>query len=176
MLSIGLWWWYINITITILHIIHRPVSYLKHNILETEFFLRRQVEPTQMGPLEAASLCLWSRDMPQFFRMSFAKADFSGTFSCHCVLVLTLASSGAGHMCGLYYPSMCISRGEPQRCPAFHSLTSSPLVSEVTTWWHWPHGPAGISGDLELWGRGQPSFLPLRRETLTDSLFCYGKG
>jgi hypothetical protein len=29
MLSIGLWRWYINITITILDIIHRPVPYLK---------------------------------------------------------------------------------------------------------------------------------------------------
>jgi hypothetical protein len=29
MLSIGLWGWYINITITILDIIHRPVFYLK---------------------------------------------------------------------------------------------------------------------------------------------------
>jgi hypothetical protein len=29
MLSIGLWWWYINVTITILDVIHRPVSYLK---------------------------------------------------------------------------------------------------------------------------------------------------
>jgi hypothetical protein len=26
----GLWRWYINITITILDIIHRPVFYLKH--------------------------------------------------------------------------------------------------------------------------------------------------
>jgi hypothetical protein len=30
-LSIGLWRWYINITITILDIIHRPVFYLKLN-------------------------------------------------------------------------------------------------------------------------------------------------
>jgi hypothetical protein len=29
--SLGLWRWYINITITILDIIHRPVFYLKHN-------------------------------------------------------------------------------------------------------------------------------------------------
>jgi hypothetical protein len=29
MLSIGLWWWYINITITILEINYRPVFYLK---------------------------------------------------------------------------------------------------------------------------------------------------
>jgi hypothetical protein len=29
--SIGLWRWYINVTITILDIIHRPASYLKLN-------------------------------------------------------------------------------------------------------------------------------------------------
>jgi hypothetical protein len=29
--SIGLWRWYINITVTILDIIHRPVFYLKLN-------------------------------------------------------------------------------------------------------------------------------------------------
>jgi hypothetical protein len=31
MLSIGLWRWYINITITIMDIIYRPVFYLKLN-------------------------------------------------------------------------------------------------------------------------------------------------
>jgi hypothetical protein len=30
-----LWRWYLNITITILDIIHRPVFYLKHDVLET---------------------------------------------------------------------------------------------------------------------------------------------
>jgi hypothetical protein len=34
MLSIGLWEWYINITITILDIIHRPVFYVKQNSLD----------------------------------------------------------------------------------------------------------------------------------------------
>jgi hypothetical protein len=28
---VGLWWWYFNVTITILDIIHRPVYYLKRN-------------------------------------------------------------------------------------------------------------------------------------------------
>jgi hypothetical protein len=37
MLSTGLWRWYINITITILDIMHRPVFYLKHDISETGF-------------------------------------------------------------------------------------------------------------------------------------------
>jgi hypothetical protein len=31
-MSIGLWRWYINITITILDIIHRPVFYLELNL------------------------------------------------------------------------------------------------------------------------------------------------
>jgi hypothetical protein len=31
MLSIGLWRWYINISVTILYIVHRPVFYLKLN-------------------------------------------------------------------------------------------------------------------------------------------------
>jgi hypothetical protein len=41
MLSIGLWRWYINIIITILDIIHHPVFYLKSQISETGFCLRR---------------------------------------------------------------------------------------------------------------------------------------
>jgi hypothetical protein len=45
MLSIGLWRWYINITITILDIIHRFVLYLKHDESETALCLRLQVEP-----------------------------------------------------------------------------------------------------------------------------------
>jgi hypothetical protein len=56
MLSIGLWRWYINITFTILDIIHRPVLYLKHNVSETGFYLRLQVEPTQLGPMDTISL------------------------------------------------------------------------------------------------------------------------
>jgi hypothetical protein len=46
MLFVGLWRWYINITVTILDIIHRPVFYLNQNISETEFYLRLQVEIT----------------------------------------------------------------------------------------------------------------------------------
>jgi hypothetical protein len=34
MLSVGLWRWYINITITILDIIHRPVFYLQLNSIQ----------------------------------------------------------------------------------------------------------------------------------------------
>jgi hypothetical protein len=48
MLSIGLWRRYINITITILDIIHRPVFYLKLDVPETEFCLRLEMEPTPL--------------------------------------------------------------------------------------------------------------------------------
>jgi hypothetical protein len=41
--SIGLWRWYINITITILDIIYRLVFYLKHGLSETGFCLPLQV-------------------------------------------------------------------------------------------------------------------------------------
>jgi hypothetical protein len=46
MLSVGLWRWYINITITILDFIKRLVFYLKHGVSETEFCLTcaQQVE------------------------------------------------------------------------------------------------------------------------------------
>jgi hypothetical protein len=54
MLSIGLWRLYINITITILDIIHRPVFHLKHNVLNNEFCLRLQVEPTKSGAMDRA--------------------------------------------------------------------------------------------------------------------------
>jgi hypothetical protein len=40
---------YFYITITILDIVHRLVSYLKLNISETGICLRLQVEPTQLG-------------------------------------------------------------------------------------------------------------------------------
>jgi hypothetical protein len=54
MLSIGLRRWYINITITILDIIHRSLFYVKHNVSETGLYLSFQVEPTQFGPLDRA--------------------------------------------------------------------------------------------------------------------------
>jgi hypothetical protein len=47
MMSIGLWRWYINITMTILDIIHRPVFYLNPDFSEAGFCLRLQVELTQ---------------------------------------------------------------------------------------------------------------------------------
>jgi hypothetical protein len=100
MLSIGLWRRYINITITILDIIHRPVFYLKlsstsivclyltgntlrlryepnrlmpsiglwrrhinNDLSETGFSLSLQVEPTQVDPVDRASLCLRRKRM-----------------------------------------------------------------------------------------------------------------
>jgi hypothetical protein len=50
MLSIGLWRWYSNTTITILGIIHRPVFYLRHDASETGFCLH-----LQKALIEAAS-------------------------------------------------------------------------------------------------------------------------
>jgi hypothetical protein len=38
--------------------IYRPVFYLKHDGSKTGFCLRFQVEPTQLGPMESASLCV----------------------------------------------------------------------------------------------------------------------
>jgi hypothetical protein len=52
--------WHSNTTITILDIIHRPVFYLKHDVSDTEFCLHLQVEPNKMGPIEKASLSLWT--------------------------------------------------------------------------------------------------------------------
>jgi hypothetical protein len=43
-----------------LDIIHRPVFYLEHNVSETGFCLRLQVEPTKLGPKDEASFCLRS--------------------------------------------------------------------------------------------------------------------
>jgi hypothetical protein len=40
MLSIGLWPWYINVTVSILDIIHRPLFYFKHDVSETVPALR----------------------------------------------------------------------------------------------------------------------------------------
>jgi hypothetical protein len=37
---------------------HHPAFYLKHVVMDTGFCLRFQVEPTQVGPLSRASLCL----------------------------------------------------------------------------------------------------------------------
>jgi hypothetical protein len=41
---------FVTMVFTILDIIHHSVFYLKHNVLETGFCLRLQVEPTQLSP------------------------------------------------------------------------------------------------------------------------------
>jgi hypothetical protein len=61
MLSIDLWRWYINVTITILDIIHHSVFYLKRNVSETRFCLRLHMEPTQMSSIYRASLSPFRR-------------------------------------------------------------------------------------------------------------------
>jgi hypothetical protein len=48
----------VTVTITILDIIQRFVSYLKHDVSEAAFCLRHQVEPTQLGPIDRYSLDL----------------------------------------------------------------------------------------------------------------------
>jgi hypothetical protein len=45
---------------TILDIVHHPVFCLKRDILETGFCLRLQVEPAELGPVDRASLRLWT--------------------------------------------------------------------------------------------------------------------
>jgi hypothetical protein len=52
----GLRQWYVNITITIQAIFHRPVFYLKQNISEPRFCLRLKVEPTQLRSINRAVL------------------------------------------------------------------------------------------------------------------------
>jgi hypothetical protein len=39
-------------TVTVLDNIHRPVFYLKRDVSETEFCLRRQAEPTQLASID----------------------------------------------------------------------------------------------------------------------------
>jgi hypothetical protein len=56
MLSIGVLQWYINITITILDIIHRPVFYLKRDVSDTGFYLILQEERNQFGPIDVCIL------------------------------------------------------------------------------------------------------------------------
>jgi hypothetical protein len=52
-----------GITITILDVINHPVFYLKKNyISKTGFCLHLQVEPTYIGPIERAILCLRTVD------------------------------------------------------------------------------------------------------------------
>jgi hypothetical protein len=58
-------------TITILWIIHRPVYYLKHDISETLFSLRLQVEPIQLGPINIAGLSPSDRKNPVSETMRF---------------------------------------------------------------------------------------------------------
>jgi hypothetical protein len=61
MLSIGLWRWYVNMTITILDIMHRPVFYLKLNSTlyvcpyHTRNTLRLRYEPNRL----MLSIGLW---------------------------------------------------------------------------------------------------------------------
>jgi hypothetical protein len=56
--SIGLWRWYINTTITILDIIHRPIFYLKH-VSETGFcLLLSWAQSTELVPLSGLAMSI----------------------------------------------------------------------------------------------------------------------
>jgi hypothetical protein len=49
-------------------IIHRPAFYLKHDVLEIGLCLRLQVEPTQLLPIDRASLCLLPNEIGSTWR------------------------------------------------------------------------------------------------------------
>jgi hypothetical protein len=49
---------YVNITVMIVDIIHCPVFYLKPDVSKTGIYLHLQVEPTQFGPINIASISL----------------------------------------------------------------------------------------------------------------------
>jgi hypothetical protein len=55
--SIGLWRPYINVTITILDIIHRPVYYLKHDVPETESSLRNNMFKIKHMMMDNVQIC-----------------------------------------------------------------------------------------------------------------------
>jgi hypothetical protein len=70
MRSVGLWRRYINITVTILDINHRHDFYLQHDVSETGFCLRVQVEPSQISIKEEVSFC------PRGQRLAFSIGTF----------------------------------------------------------------------------------------------------
>jgi hypothetical protein len=94
MLSTGLRRWYVNITLTILDILHRPVFYLEHGVSETRFCLRFQAELAQMSPIKRASLCLRSRD-----RIQSAKRHVLNIGQDNSMLIHTLAFQNRGMFC-----------------------------------------------------------------------------
>jgi hypothetical protein len=60
MLSIGLWRWYINITITILDIIDRSVFYLKLNSIGLSVPHRKHItSPLRSQQVNVLSICIW---------------------------------------------------------------------------------------------------------------------
>jgi hypothetical protein len=56
--------YFITTTLTVLDIIHHPVFYLKHDVSETGSCLHLQVEPTQVRPVNRASLRMRQRQTP----------------------------------------------------------------------------------------------------------------
>jgi hypothetical protein len=56
----------INITVSIVYIIHRSIVYLKHNISETGFCLLLQVEHTQLGPVQRQTSSIYWAQLSRF--------------------------------------------------------------------------------------------------------------
>jgi hypothetical protein len=88
MLSIGLWRWYINATITILDIIHCPVFFFKQDASKTGLCLHLQAEPTEVGPLDRVPLCLRTpaTTLIQFIKETQQKTPMGVNIFTPCIL------------------------------------------------------------------------------------------
>jgi hypothetical protein len=124
MLSIVLWRWYINITITNLDIIHRPVFYLKHDLSRrslkqrnvnkiyrfvTGNTLRLRYDPNRL----MLSIGLWRWYINTNIRImdiihKFKKHKLSETGFCFRLQVEPI------HLCPIYMASLCFRRQRPK--------------------------------------------------------------
>jgi hypothetical protein len=59
------------------HLQHRPVYISKHNVSETGLCLRLHLNPTQLGPIDRSSPCLWRSPF-----CLYSKHDVSETRLC----------------------------------------------------------------------------------------------
>jgi hypothetical protein len=92
MLSTGLWRWYINITITILDIIHHPVFYLisldrlSPDVIVFKFVPRNLLVSLRQGFLwRTLSLALIIQYLPQNYRNIYIFFNFTYRVICFCV-------------------------------------------------------------------------------------------
>jgi hypothetical protein len=58
MRSIGLWRWYINLTVTVLDIIHRHVFYLKHTMDDVHTSRETVTSPLRVQQVNAIYRCV----------------------------------------------------------------------------------------------------------------------